>query len=399
MARAVYSVEVAWERMASGLFQIGRSKIGSPDRIGADFGVYDFDDVPEFQTIKISRGRSSDFAAMDAGSCTVTLHDPDGRYNPRNSSSPLYNYLLPMRQLRVRAVFGGVTYTLFHGFITDIESNPDVAVRQATITCTDLFAWLRRSRPIVPLKSNYTTGQLFGVILDAARWYGAAWRDLSAGGKVVPEFKLDGTVDLLTVSEDLLNVDGGLFFIAGNGKATYHTADERYRVGIAPVTLDGDLIGTPRPKVSLTGIINGQTVTRVGGTPQTHIDDVSRSLYGLSDGPIIESGYLESDTQALSLARFIVALSKRPRAPVTRVGLINASDERLTQILTRELGDFVTVSEDWSGTSVAGTIESIEHTISDSGTVHEALYTVRERQMQYFTIGRSKIGGTDRIGY
>lgn len=399
MARATYAVEVAWTRRATGLFQIGRSKIGGTDKIGADFGTFDFDDVPEFQTIKIARGRSSDFAAMDAGSCTVTLHDPDGKYNPRNAASPLYGYLLPMRQLRVTATFGGVTYGLFHGFITDIEADPDIATRTATITCMDLFTWLRRSRPVVPLKNNYTVGQLFGVILDAARWYGAAWRDLSAGGKVVPEFSLDGTVDLLAASEDLLNMDGGLFFIAGDGKATYRTVSERYRAGITPTTLDGDLIGPPKPRVSLAGIVNGQTVTRVGGVAQTHIDDTSRSLYGLSDGQGIESGYLASDTQAMSLARFVVALCKNPRAPVTHVGLINADDARLTQMLSTELGDLVTVNESWGGTTVTGTIENLEHTISDSGTVHELLCTVRERQLQYFTIGRSKIGSTDRIGY
>lgn len=88
MTTASYSVEVSWENKVDGIFTIGESGIYSDptdtDVLAYDFGDTAYDDITDdVKSIRIWRGRSGDFAAMDAGQCEIVLTDPDQRYNPR----------------------------------------------------------------------------------------------------------------------------------------------------------------------------------------------------------------------------------------------------------------------------------------------------------------------------
>jgi len=54
---------------------------------------------------------------IQAGTCTVIVANGDGRLSPDNTASPYYPNVLPMRRLRVSALWRGVTYPLFFGFV------------------------------------------------------------------------------------------------------------------------------------------------------------------------------------------------------------------------------------------------------------------------------------------
>jgi hypothetical protein len=51
--------------------------------------------------IDISRGRRNEASRVDPGSCTLTLNNDDGRYSPRNPTSPYYGQLTRNTPLRV----------------------------------------------------------------------------------------------------------------------------------------------------------------------------------------------------------------------------------------------------------------------------------------------------------
>lgn len=393
-----YVVQAAWDWRVAGLFQIGTSKIGSTDVITADFSHNAYDDIePYVKKITIKRGRSSALGAMEMGTATLVLKDPTGLFNPENSKSALAGKLVPMKAIRIIGNYVW-PYGLFFGFIRKIEHDPRPNVQETVIECVDLFSRLYRSRGVIGEVNNYTVGQIWELMLDEIKWVGSNWLDLDADGSIIPAFSTDGSLSLLGYGANLQEIDLGLFFIAGDGKATYRSRASRWRKSTPVATLDDDIIDTIKPGISLEGIINIQTVTKTGGTPQQVVDWDSRHQYGDCEGDPIESEYLASDTAAASLATFMVVMAKSPINPVRRVGIVNADGDRINQILQREIGDLVTVSETRTGTSVEGIIESIEHIIVP-GIEHRVNYGIRRKLKTFITIGASQIGSTDIVGY
>ena len=63
--------------------------------------------------ISIKRGRNINRDAYEAGTCTVTIYDPAGDFNPQNPASPYFGNLTPLRKLRISATYGGTNYFLF----------------------------------------------------------------------------------------------------------------------------------------------------------------------------------------------------------------------------------------------------------------------------------------------
>jgi mRNA-degrading endonuclease YafQ of YafQ-DinJ toxin-antitoxin module len=66
------------------------------------------------QTVKIDtrRGRNINQDLYEAGTAVIRVLDPNGDFNPQNTSSPLYGYLQPLRKVRITAD-NGTAYNIF----------------------------------------------------------------------------------------------------------------------------------------------------------------------------------------------------------------------------------------------------------------------------------------------
>lgn len=107
--------------------------------------------------VEITRGRNQELDQYQAGQCTVTLLDTARKYDPSNAASPYSPNLKPMKRLRVRATYAGVTYPLFSGFIDSFDheyAGPPSGMATATIRATDGFKVLEA---IQLLNSAYAT--------------------------------------------------------------------------------------------------------------------------------------------------------------------------------------------------------------------------------------------------
>jgi hypothetical protein len=155
------------------------------------------------------------------------------------------------------------------------------------------------------------------------------------------------------------------------------------------------------PGVDLDRIRNRATVTRTGGTAQTFTDGPSTAAYGTADYGNVTTPYLVDDNQALSLASYIVSVLKDPRAPARGMTVYNESDALMTQMLTRELGDRVTITEPKAKTSGDFYIERIQHQVTDGGNVHATTWGLSERTSSGnpFVLGTSTLGGGDVLTY
>jgi hypothetical protein len=91
------------------------------------------------------RGRQYEVDQFQSGTCSLTLRASTRLFDPDNTASPFRPYLIPMRQIRVSAVWNSVRYPVFRGYITDWgQTVPDDAFFETTISARDAFAVLEQ---------------------------------------------------------------------------------------------------------------------------------------------------------------------------------------------------------------------------------------------------------------
>ena len=189
-----------------------------------------------------------------------------------------------------------------------------------------------------------------------------------------------------------------MLFRSADGTARYEDRSARsLRTSSSTIA---DTMSAASSGATLDRVANRARVTRTGGVTQTAVNGSSQDLYGTADAGDIESAYLLSDAQALSLASYLVGQLGEPRSPVWGLGLINRDADTMDQILQREIGDRITVSDTRGGTSGDYYIESISHEITEGGKFHRFTAGLSERGVgETFVIGTSTLGGGDILTY
>lgn len=71
-------------------------------------------DVTQYST---RRGRQAVLSRFEAGTAQIVLDNKSGKYSPFNSSSPYFGNIRPGLPIRIRALWGAVTYPRFYGFV------------------------------------------------------------------------------------------------------------------------------------------------------------------------------------------------------------------------------------------------------------------------------------------
>lgn len=228
-----------------------------------------------------------------------------------------------------------------------------------------------------------TTGEFIGRLLDAIDFNDPTLRrggiDNTGSrnttldvGDTITVSSVDGAKSALAIIEELLEAERGVFYINGDGVATFEERDSRWHRTSSAATITDAAIKS-NPGFQLDKLVNRQTVSRIDpatqnptGTPQTASNEVSIALFGISSGSSISSQYLDDDGVAFQLAQYLVNLRSDFETPVV-VELDGGDATALTQQLTRELQDRVTVNDTVAGTSGDYIIEAVEHEISDGG--------------------------------
>lgn len=355
------------------------------------------DETARCKSFLIERGYDDQLTAVRAGTCFLTMADIDGRFNPANSGSALQPYITyPLREVRVRVTYNATTYDLFTGYTRRHEADPGYDAREARLDCVDAFLLLDAVRPATATGS--TTGGAIAAILTEAGFAGAT--DLDTGDAIT--YAADGSQSALEAIADLLLTERGFFFVAADGTATYL---DRHAGNRSPYTSSQATIASTMraiaPGIDFDTMYNRATVTKEGGTPQTHSDTTGALGSLIRDYPSIESPYLASDAAALSLAKYLVAKGKDPVPPVRFIDINNGDATAFAELLARELSDRVTVTESLGGTSGDYHIRRIAHEVNWSRGIHRGSWSLERRDTatQPFLISISTIGGTDVITY
>lgn len=427
-------VSVGWQDSPAGIFVLDGSLLNSTDvlaGLGAEqfTGTYDnvSTDVSDGPRIRI--GRDSALATFPASSCEFTLQRPGypDFYNPNAiaGQSPLAALtpgFEPMRPVRVRVTQSGTTTQIWYGYIR--SATWDSEGQRCRIQAEDLFLWLSRVRPTFTAAEIAAAGvtnaaTAIGFILTESGFTNTTLRDLGESGKrginltLAEQTTPDKTA--LQLIGEVLEADRGAFWIQG-GVATYRARTYKYeRNSLASVQSEALRIGSG---LDLDRIINRQTVTKTGSTPQQAQDISSQQRYGLADGTSIESDYLASDSDALQLANFILDATASPAPPIS-LTLDNDTTTNLTRQVVWKVLDRITAPvayaefvfggdnnpAAWPNSTFGGNagfsgtqdyhIERIEQDWSLGGNYVETVYTLSRRGDEYARFGSMAFGTTD----
>lgn len=127
-ANATTSVEIAFTSLP-----------GASEPVWVDVSGY-------LQQGDTNRGKQNELDVFQAGTGSVRLDNRDRRFDPSHAAGPYFGYILPMRRIRIRTTYAGVTYPVIDGYIdrwTQGYDPPNNAY--VTVEFTDGFKVLEAS--------------------------------------------------------------------------------------------------------------------------------------------------------------------------------------------------------------------------------------------------------------
>ena len=247
-----------------------------------------------------------------------------------------------------------------------------------------------------------TTGGRIGQLLDGidfndrTLWQGGIKPDGTRRtgeldtGDTITIGNADGGKSALGIIQDLLEAEKGVFYVSKDGRACFEERTSRARRTASVATITTYAL-TSQPGFEFDQLVNRQAVKRqyqtgaAGDATNTLADGVTQvaqnatsvKLYGVCDGQDITSEYIASDAQALNLAQFIVNIRSSFVAPLT-IEMDGGPAAAVTQMLSLELQDRVTVTDANANTSGDYIVEGIETEISDGGNSFRVTFTLSD---------------------
>ena len=198
--------------------------------------------------LEVERGRENyvksdgkGFEHIGVGRCAITLDNSDGRYDARNTASPLYPHLLNKRErdawVFVKDGDTGNVESVIRGRMVDFNpSSNRRGVKTFKIFIEDGNRYLQKNDANVDLQTNIDTDSAIGKVLDDIAW---PWgRTLEGGVDTIPYwwvFSRSAYAELQDIAESEL----GNLFIDKSGAATFYT---RFYSDADPLVLNGNMI-------------------------------------------------------------------------------------------------------------------------------------------------------------
>jgi hypothetical protein len=276
--------------------------------------------------ISTRRGRNLIQDQYESGSATIRVVDPDGDFNPQNTASPYYGLLQPLRKIQASAIYGGVTYGLFGGYITEYRYTYPTGQETGYVTfiCYDAFRLMYNSNvtTVTGGTAGQTTAQRVQSILTMIAWP-PAFTSIGTGATtcVVDPGTTRTVLEAIQTAEF---TEQGAFYIDENGVATFKGRQYVYDAQAASPTVFNQTGGISYAGITFAlddkTIVNKATVTRIGGTAQTYSDATSIAQY-FTRSITATDMLMQTDANALSLATAYVDSRKETSIRIETITL------------------------------------------------------------------------------
>jgi hypothetical protein len=355
-------------------FILGTSQLGFAELASAIPVIVDV----SAQTTNIStrRGRNLLQDKYESGQATIRVVDPDGDFNPQNTASPYFGLLQPLRKIQASAIYGGVTYGLFGGYITEYRYTYPTGQETGYVTfiCYDAFRLMYNSgiTTVTGGTAGQTTAQRVQSILTMIAWP-PAFTSIGTGATTcVADPGTTRTV--LDAIHTVEFTEQGAFYIDANGVATFKGRQFVYDAQAASPTIFNQT-GTGINYAGITfalddkTIVNKATVTRIGGTAQTYSDAASIAQY-FTRSITATDMLMQTDANALALATAYVDTRKETsiRIETITLDLVTPSyTAGVTAALSLDFFDTVDITNEQPGGSTIQKklqVQGIAHNIT-----------------------------------
>ena len=272
--------------------------------------------TPDVYSISIRRGRNIMKDTYDAGTATVRVLDPQGNFNPQNTSSTFYPYLTPLRKIRISATTDTAEHFLFSGYVNDYRYTFPTGQETAyvDILCTDGFRLFQMSNisTVASTPAGQTTGTRIDKILDDVQ-FPVTMREIATGDATC----IADPATVRTTLEAIKNVEFseglGAFYMSPDGTAVFKSRSEVTDTLAAPAIEFNQTTGIPykglRYQFDDKLIINDCRFNRVGGTIQNVFSQDSIDKY-FPHSLTQENLVAETDAQVLGAAQNYVNTRK-----------------------------------------------------------------------------------------
>jgi hypothetical protein len=268
--------------------------------------------TPNVRNITITRGRNIQSDQYIAGTAVVRVLDPDSYFNPQNTASPYYGYLVPLRKIRISATTSTSQKFLFSGYTTEYRYTypQGQETGYVDIYVADAFRLynLAQVTTVTDSGAGQSTGTRIGKILDQIS-FPASMRTIATGQSSC----IADPATLRTSLSALKNVEfseQGAFFINGSGTAVFKDRNSVVSsIATTPIEFNQSG-GIPYKNLVFAFddklIINQASMQRYGGTAQFSQNAASVTRY-FPHQYSAQDLVIDTDANALNIAATYVA--------------------------------------------------------------------------------------------
>ena len=326
--------------------------------------------------VSIKRGRTRAIDSFDTGTATCTFIDQTGQFNPDNTSSSLYPYVLPLRQFRIVATVGSTVYQLFNGYTTRYTYNfvPGINATQVTIEAEDAFRVLNMSKvsTITSAVAGDYSGTRIGYILTALSVPNNI-RELSTGNTQVdsdPDTDRSG----LEAIQQVESAEVGAFFVDKRGFYTFKSRQDLQLLAAGVTTTPlvfNETTGLPFIGVQV-GFDDQQIINDISIEGDSLTGSVATDTQSITDyfnRSLSKTGsLLMNDTEALNQANYLLGFRRNPKVTIDSIDINTSglSTANAQSVVNAELLDPITITKTYASGTIARTltIQRITHSIT-----------------------------------
>ncbi|HEY8743113.1 MAG TPA: hypothetical protein VIU62_08450, partial [Chloroflexota bacterium] len=325
-----YTVEIAFTNSTHGFWTLDQSLLDTDAVLGGGYASAVFQQMSGIRSISTTRGRQQENALIQTGMATVVLDNADGRFSPDNTASPYAPNVIAGRVIRISAVYQGVTYPMFVGWIESIQPVDNGEMdSDVSITAHD---WLGKANRTI-INSTFPAqdeGQRIAACMNMLNDNGFP-RVLDLGPDTLVAQSFASAVGLAQgplVKPTLVASGSGSALLAGTHSVSYSWVS-----GSGQQT-----ITSPVENIIITA---GQNI--VVTLPALPADFLNSNIYlSLAAGSSLMGFQVQTGGTTQTLAAYPAPFAVPP--PVTQGTLINVQ-QHINDVLTAERGIFYPASD------------------------------------------------------
>jgi hypothetical protein len=268
--------------------------------------------TPSVRSITIDNGRNIQSDTYQAGTAVIRVYDSDGSWNPQNTSSIYYPFLVPLRKIRVAATTSTAQEFLFSGYTTEYRYYYDQAenVGYVDIYAADAFRLLNLAQvtTVTDSGAGQATGTRIGKILDEVD-FPVNMRTISTGQSLCQSDPATLRTALSAVQNAEFS-EQGAFYFDGSGTAIFKSRAQ-VQSSISGTPIDFNQTGDIPYKNLVFAfddklIINTASIKRIGGVAQVYQNAASVIKY-FPHQYSAQDLVIDTDANALNIAATFVA--------------------------------------------------------------------------------------------